>query len=126
MFRKLFLHSPVRYIVGFVMAVIIALLILWSKGFEYKISYVDAFQVSGALVFFMGCLSLASFFGAFEIFGYSFSGFRRREYAYKDYYEYQKIKAEQRSKMEYKFVPFMTVGLVFFITGCILSAVLLK
>ena len=125
MFRKLFLHSPGRYITGVVLAGLTALLILWSKGFEYKISYVDAFQVSGALVFFMGCLSLAGHLGAFEIFGYSFSSFRRKEHKYKDYFQYQQAKAEERSKEKLEFVPFIVVGIVFFIIGCILQSVLL-
>ena len=125
MFKKIFVHSPVRYIVGVVLAVIITLICLVSKGFEYKISYVDAFTVAGGILFFLGLLQLASYCGAFEIFGYSFSSFRGRVRKYKDYYEYQMANAEKRAKQKPFYVPFMVVGLIFFVIGLVLYAILL-
>ena len=125
MLGRLFLHSPKRYIVGVIIAVVLVVVCLISKGIEYSISFVDAFSVAGAIVFFLGLFQLASFYGAFEIFGYSFSGFRGKERRYKDYYEYQKAKEEKRSQSELTFVPFIVVGAFFFIIGAILNALLL-
>ena len=125
MIYKVFLHSPIRYIVGLVLAIIIGFLCLLSKGFEYRISYVDAFSVSGAIVFFLGLLQAASFYGAFELFGYSFSAMRGKNRRYKDYYEYQNARLEKRSQQELVYVPFIVIGLFFFIIGMILNLILL-
>ena len=125
MFRKLFLHSPVRYIVGVVLALIIGVLCLLSNGFEYRISYVDAFSVAGAVVFFVGLLQVVSFYGAFDIFGYSFSSFRRKERKYTDYVDYQTKKRAEKSNSKLTYMPFIAVGAVFFIIGMILNFCLL-
>ena len=125
MIHKIFFHSPIRYIVGVILALIIGFLCLLSKGFEYRISYVDAFSVSGAIVFFLGLLQAASFYGAFELFGYSFSAMRGKNRRYKDYYEYQQAKLEKRGQQELVYVPFIVVGVLFFITGMVLNLILL-
>ena len=125
MFRKLFLHSPVRYIVGVVLALVIAFLCLISKGFEYRISYVDAFSVAGAAVFFIGLLQVVSYYGAFDIFGYSFSAFRRKERKYTDYVDYQNKKRASKSNSKLTYMPFIAVGAIFFIIGIILNVCLL-
>ena len=92
MLGRLFLHSPQRYIIGVIIAIVLVIVCLIAKGTEYSINFVDAFSVAGAVVFFIGLLQVASFYGAFEIFGYSASRFRGKERRYKDYYEYQKAK----------------------------------
>lgn len=125
MIRKLFLHSPARYIAAVIVAIIVGVICLITNGFEYRISYVNAFSVAGGIVFFLGLLQAASFYGAFEIFGYSASSFRGRERKYKDYYEYQKARQIKRSQSELVFVPFIVVGVVFFVIGMILNAALL-
>lgn len=125
MIGRLFLHSPKRYIIGVIIAIVLALIFLMIRGFQYRINYVDAFSVAGAVVFFIGMFQLASFYGAFEIFGYSASSFRGKERRYKDYYEYQKAKEEKRSQSELIFVPFIVVGACFFVIGAILNAILL-
>ena len=124
-FRKLFLHSPVRYIVGLVLALIIGFLCLLSKGFEYRISYVDAFSVAGAAVFFMGLLQAVAFYGAFDIFGFSASSFGRKERKYKDYASYLEQKSAKRKASKLTYMPFIAVGVVFFIIGIILKVCLL-
>lgn len=125
MLKKLFFHSPVRYIVGVVLALIIGFLCLLSKGFKYRISYVDAFSVAGAVVFFIGLLQAAAYYGAFSIFGYSFSTFRRRQPKYKDYASYQEHKRDIRSSEELTYIPLIVVGAFFFIIGMILNVILL-
>ena len=125
MFKKLFLHSPARYIIGIILALFIGFLCLLSKGFEYRISYVDAFSVAGAAVFFIGLLQAAAYYGAFDIFGYAFSSFRRKEHKYKDYISYQEHKSEIKNISKLTYMPFIAVGAVFFIIGMVLNAVLL-
>jgi hypothetical protein len=125
MIRKLFLHSLARYIAAVIVAIIVGVICLITKGFEYRISYVNAFSVGGAIVFFLGLLQAVSFYGAFEIFGYSASSFRGKERRYKDYYEYQKAKELKRSQSELVYIPFIVVGAVFFVIGMILNAALL-
>jgi len=125
MIGRLFLHSPKRYIIGVIIAIVLAVIFLIIRGFQYRINYVDAFSVAGAVVFFIGLFQLASFYGAFEIFGYSASSFRGKERRYKDYYEYQKAKELKRSQSELVYIPFIVVGAVFFVIGMILNAALL-
>ena len=125
MIGRLFLHSPKRYIIGVIIAIVLAVIFLIIRGFQYRINYVDAFSVAGAVVLFIGLFQLASFYGAFEIFGYSASSFRGKERRYKDYYEYQKAKELKRSQSELVYIPFIVVGAVFFVIGMILNAALL-
>ena len=125
MLGRLFLHSPKRYIIGVIIAIVLVIVCLIAKGTEYSINFVDAFSVAGAVVFFIGLLQVASFYGAFEIFGYSASNFRGKERRYKDYYEYQKAKELKRSQSELVYIPFIVVGAVFFMIGMILNAALL-
>ena len=125
MLGRLFLHSPKRYIVGVIIAIVLVIVCLIAKGTEYSINFVDAFSVAGAVVFFIGLLQVASFYGAFEIFGYSASSFRGKERRYKDYYEYQKAKELKRSQSVLVYIPFIVVGAVFFVIGMILNAALL-
>ena len=107
------------------MALIIGFLCLLSKGFEYRISYVDAFSIAGAAVFFMGLLQVMSYYGAFDIFGYSFSSFRTKERKYIDYVDYQTKKRAEKSNSKLTYMPFIEVGAVFFIIGMILNVCLL-
>ena len=125
MLGRLFLHSPKRYIVGVIIAIVLVIVCLIVKGTEYSINFVDAFSVAGAVVFFIGLLQAASFYGAFDIFGYSASNFRGKEHRYKDYYEYQKAKELKRRQSELVYIPFIVVGAVFFLIGMILNAALL-
>ena len=124
MLRKLFFHSPVRYIAGVGLATVICFVCLFTKGFDYSISFVDAFQAAGGVLFFLGLLQCVSFYGAFEIFGYGFSCFRGKERRYKDYYEYQKAKQAERSRSELTYVPFIVVGIFYFSIGLILKFIL--
>ena len=125
MIRKLFLHSPVRYIVALCLAIGITLIVLISRGFEYRINYVDAFSGAGILVFFLGLLQLVSFYGAFENFGYAFSLLRGQNRRYRDLYEYKKSRTEIRLRSKLIFMPFISVGLLFLIVGIVLNCILL-
>ena len=125
MIKKMFFHSPIRYMVSVILALLIVFLCLLSNGFEYRISYVDAFSVAGGIVFFVGMIQLVAFLGAFDIFGYSASAFRGKERKYKDYVDYQTKKRAEKSNSKLTYMPFIAVGAIFFIIGMILNFCLL-
>jgi hypothetical protein len=117
-FKKLFLHSPVRYIVAFVISSVIALLYLIINGWNYKIYYLDAFTTGGMVTVLFGLLVLVSHFGAFDTFAYGFSTFKRNR-RYKDLVEYTDAKRIKRASNHFTFMPYVTVGLLFIIIGLI-------
>jgi len=121
LFKKLFLHSPFRYLAAFLISFGIGLTILIINGFDKLIYYVNAFSVGGAITFLVGLLALLSSLGAFDTFGYAFSTFRKRRH--KDLYEYTLAKNEKRSLNRFTFVPYLVVGLLIFIVGMILFAI---
>lgn len=90
----------------------IALLVLFIKGFDLKIYYVDAFGVAGAVSVLLGLLSWIASAGAFDTIGYGFSTFRG-DRRYKDLYEYTVRKNEKRSRRKKAFLPLVIVGAVF-------------
>ena len=55
--RRWFFHSPVRYAVALVINVVIALIVLFVRGFDLKIYYVDAFSAAGGVSIFFGLQS---------------------------------------------------------------------
>lgn len=99
-----------------------ALLVLVLKGFRLRINYFDALTVSGAVTFLIGLLMLAWYFGAFDTFGFAFTNiFREPGQRYKSLYDYSEIKKEKRVKGGYVFIPFITVGLAFFLIGLLVG-----
>lgn len=119
-FRKYFFHSPVSYGIALALNVFFVLLVLCLKGFDQTIFYVDAFSVAGAVSVLFGLLLWTSEAGAFSTFGYAFSTFRS-ERKYKDLYEYTKAKEEKRAKHKKTYMPFIVVGVVFFLVSVVLS-----
>jgi len=114
--RKLFFHSLKNYIIACVIGIGFTLLRLFTTSFDLMINYIDALTLAGGLVFFLGMLGLCSRLGAFDIFGYSFSIFRK-DSKYKDMYDYKTKKEESRSRKDLTFMPFVTVGILFFAVG---------
>lgn len=70
--RKIIFHSPIKYLIIFVLTSVICFVIALIKNFTL-IGFVDAFFVSGVVTFVVGLLSLLSYLGAFDTFAYSFS-----------------------------------------------------
>ena len=102
------------------MALLLAAAILFlHQGFGLRYWYAEAMTASGAIVFLIGMLQLAAYFGAFDTFGYSFSTFRSQR-RYQDLYEYTAGKSEERKHGELTFMPFLVVGLVFLLIGLLL------
>lgn len=101
-----------RYAGAAALNVGIALLVLFIKGFDLKIYYVDAFGVAGAVSILLGLLSWVSLAGAFDTIGYGFSTFSGGR-KYKDLYEYTVRRNEKRSRRKKAFLPWLVVGAVF-------------
>ena len=117
LFRRLFIHSPFKYIISFILAGAMSVGLLFYWGFDQKVYYNDAFFASGALFVAIGGLSFVSYFGAFDIFAYSFSLFNPNR-RYKDLYEYSTAKNEKRkSKIVFPFMPYIVVGIVYIIVS---------
>lgn len=121
LFRKMFLHSLVKYIVSLIIGIILVITTLSIKGFSYLVSYEDAFFIAGAVVIFIGILSLLSNYGAFDLLAYSGKyvynmSKKRKVERYPDYVE---NKIAIRKKMKYKWIPYVVVGCVFIIIAII-------
>jgi len=118
--RKYILHSPVQYAIAVGINVFFTLLVLYLKGFDRILAYVEAFSVAGAVSVLFGLLLWVSAAGAFNTFGYAFSFFRS-ERRYKDLYEYTVAKQEKVSKQKKIYIPYIVVGVVFLIISLVLS-----
>lgn len=124
LFRRLFLHSPKMYIAATVLNLLLCLVVLIVRGFDLPVFYFDALTVSGSVSILLGLLMLTAYWGTFDIFGYAFSTIRhggsdpsmRRD---RDLYGYRERKKEERSKKEFAFMPFITVGVVFLLAGAV-------
>ena len=116
------MRSWKHYIAAFVVNVAFTLLVLFLRGFQLKIYYVDAFSAAGAVSILLGLLFWVSSAGAFDTVGYGLSTLRagRRD---KDLYEYTVRKKEKRSRKKKTFLPYIFVGIAFLIVSFLISAV---
>ncbi len=120
--KKLLFHSWTKYVIALGICIVILLVNLILNDFHYLINYINGFQAGGAVTFLIGGLSLVTYLGAFDTFGYGFSKLRRNpEKSYRDMYEYSNLKYEERRRKQWTFIPYFVVGLVFIIVGLVLS-----
>jgi len=120
MFRKIFIHSPIRYIVAVVIdALVVVLSIVPNPKVPYQ--FMVSFSTAGAVTILFGLLVLLANFGAFDMFSYAFLSLRKANRdTYKDLYQYSQIKKEKRSKHMFTFIPYVTVGLLSIIISLII------
>ena len=119
--KKVFFHSLSTYIIAASICVIILIVNLSLNNFKDLINYVNGFQVGGAVVFLIGCLVLVSYFGAFDSFGYAFSRFKKDpDKKYRDRYEYEAVKQQERENKKFNCVPYLVTGLFFILIGIFL------
>ena len=90
---RLFRHSVGYYVTAFAVGLVVTALALLRNGFSLRISWVDSLTVAGAVLILLGLLFLVAHFGAFDMFGYSFSTLGNRRY--KNLYEYSRAKQEK-------------------------------
>ena len=112
--KKVFFHSLHKYIINASICVIILIINLCLNNFKELINYINGLQIGGAVVFLIGGLSLVSYFGAFDTFGYAFSKLKKDpEKNYRDMYEFVTVKAEERKENRFTFIPYFVTGLFF-------------
>ncbi len=119
--KKVFFHSLHKYIVNASICIIILIINLCLNNFKELINYINGLQIGGAVVFLIGGLSLVSYFGAFDTFGYAFSKIKKDpERNYRDMYEFVTVKAEERKENKFTFIPYFVTGLFFILIGIFL------
>ncbi len=101
-----------RYVAALLVNVGFTLLVLFLKGFDRKIYYVDALSVAGAVSILVGLLAWVAWAGAFDTIGYGFSTLLS-DRKYKDLYEYSSRKQEKRGRQSSVLLPFLLTGLGF-------------
>ena len=121
--RKIIFHSPIKYLIIFVLTSVICFVIALIKNFTL-IGFVDAFFISGTITFVIGLLSLLSYFGAFDTFAYSFTyiknSYSKTNNKNNDFYNYKQMKIMKRKKENFSFTPYLIIGLIFIIISIIL------
>ena len=110
-----------RYAVAFLINVGLTLLVLFARGVDLKIYYVDAFSVAGAVSILLGLFTWVIRAGMFDTVGYGFSTLRT-ERKYRDLYEYSNRKKEKRSRKGSFILPFFVVGLGFIGISLLIAA----
>lgn len=117
--RKIFIHSYKKYIFLMILGGIISITNLFFHSFNHKIYYVNGTSIAGLSLIFMGCLSILSYFGAYEFWGYTFSrkDFDGRRMEYSDYIAQKKAKRDSR---ELPFGPYFVVGAVYLLVSFVI------
>ncbi len=122
-FRRFFFHSRKRYVTGLLLAAALVLWILYQKGFDRLLCYVEALTTAGAVVLLIGLLQLVAYLGAFDTFGYGWK-YITKYGQYKDLVEYNEKQREKRAQGEMVFMPFITVGFLILAAGLLLRLAL--
>lgn len=125
-FKKIFLHSPKKYLVSLVIMVVLIISSLSMKGFNLLVNYCNAFFIAAALFIGIGFLSILTNLGTFDVFSYSgkYVANRIRNVNIEKYPEYTENKKEKRKKFRFNFVPYMVLGLIGLIVAIILQIIL--
>ena len=111
-----------RYAAAFLINAVLTLLVLFTRGFDLKIYYVDAFSVAGAVSILLGLFDWVIRAGIFDAAGYGFSAlFSGRRCG--DFYEYSSRKKEKRNRRGGLFLPLFVMGLGFLGISLLLTAV---
>lgn len=124
--RKIVFHSPIKYLILFILGIVIAFSIILMRGLNL-VSAADGFFISGAIFLFLGILSCLNFLGAFDTFSYSFYYVKNSYSKNKeniDMYNYKQNKLTKRSKSNISFTPYLIVGLVYLIVSLVFYIVL--
>lgn len=119
-FKRLFLHSLVKYIILIILGLLIVLANLLFNGFEFYTFYVGGVQIAGLAIILMGGLSMLGYYGAFDFWGYTFSKktVDGRRISIVDYTERRQVK---RHSKNIPFTPYFLVGIVFLVASLIMN-----
>ena len=120
--KKLFFHSPIRYIISLSVALILILIrLVTSNGFQNIVAYCDGTFIAGMVLVCGGGLSLVSYFGGFDIFSYNFM---KKKEGVSTLYDYSKLKAERRKNAPPSYMPYITIGTLFIFISAILLIII--
>lgn len=112
-FKKIFLHSPMKYLISLGIMICVTVVFLSIKGFNYLVNYSNAFFIGGALFVGIGLLSIVTNLGTFDIFSYSgrYVINRIKNVDVDRFPEYCENKKEKRKKLKFEFVPYLVLGI---------------
>lgn len=110
-FKRNFIHSPIKYIIIAVLAIIIFLANLIMNGFDYYVYYIDGVQIAGLSIIFIGCLSLLGHCGAYDFWGYTFSK-KQLDGRRIDISEYLEQKRLRKRGKHLPFPPYFLSGII--------------
>lgn len=124
--RQIFFHKPIKYIVSFIIGLVVIVITMFVKGPKYLISYVDGTFIAGFVLIAVGFLSILTSKGSMDIFSYStkyvYNKFRNKEV--ERYHEYSSNKMEKREKYKFSYVPYFVNGAFYFVISLILLIIL--
>ena len=124
--RQIFFHKPIKYIVSFIIGLVVIVITLFVKGPKYLISYVDGTFIAGFVLIAVGFLSILTSKGSMDIFSYStkyvYNKFRNKEV--ERYHEYSSNKMEKREKYKFSYVPYFVNGAFYFVISLVLLIIL--
>ena len=121
MLNRLFRHAWWRYAIPAAAGIAVTLLLSRRGGFSPR-AWMDGLTTAGAVLVLWGLLSLVTYHGAFDMFGYAFSTFGNRRY--RDLVEYSTARQEKRRSGGWVFGPPMAVGLLLLLIGGLIRIVL--
>lgn len=118
-----------KYLSLFAVSVAITLIILALTGFDVLVNYSNALFITGAIFIAGAIMSVVTYHGGFDTFGYSghalvYSFRPEKGKKYNDMYEYVQVKKEKRRGNKYNFVPWLIIGAVYVVSSLIVSALL--
>lgn len=124
LFKKIFFHKKLNYIIISILSIIIFILVLAIKGFDRLQSYLDASFVVCVFNFCAAGLSCTTREGVFDSLGYGFDRLFKSlftgRYKYKDLVEFRDARIDKRNRNKYNFAPYLVIGLIFMILTIIL------
>lgn len=111
-FKKIFLHSPMKYLISLGIMICVIIVFLSIKGFNYLVNYSNAFFIGGALFVGISLLSIVTNLGTFDIFSYSgrYVINRIKNVDVDRFPEYCDNKKEKRKKLKFEFAPYLVLG----------------
>ena len=122
MFKKLFIHSPYRYLFSIVFTIVIVLLYnILRNEWTLIVNYHDSFFIAGLSLVLIGLLSVVDYFGGLDIFRYMFKR-KNPDGTKTTLYDFSEERKEKLKTKTYRFVPFMTMGVIMIIVCLILRA----
>ena len=110
MFKKMFIHSPLKYLISFILSLLVVVLYnVFNKGWQYVISYSNGFFISAVLFISVGALSWVDLENGFDIFRFIFVrkqvGDKRIRLA-----DYSESRNEKNKNKTWRFTPYLVIG----------------